>query len=62
MTIYDGFIGIAPYVSSDVVRESNQNFMYNLKHTHGVIDHMIASVFITSDMNAQSSVKFGSYD
>lgn len=69
-TVYDGFIGIAPYVSSDLVRESNQNFMYNLKYRHNVIDHMIASVFITSDSqhfsanteNYLSSIKFGSYD
>lgn len=44
--------------------------MYNLKHTHNLIDHMVASVFITSDLQLgphsngiqKSSVKFGSYD
>lgn len=59
-TMYDGYVGLAPYTHSKTVRDINHNFMYNLKHNLGVIDHMIASVFITS--NGKSSVKFGSYD
>ena len=40
--------------------------MYNLKYKNYLIDHLIASVFITSQKglngNKRSSIKFGSYD
>jgi hypothetical protein len=46
-TLYDGFVGLAPYTYSENVRDNKHNFMYNLKSNLGLIDHMIASVFIT---------------
>jgi hypothetical protein len=64
-SMYDGFIGLAPYgLPSDTVRDADRNFMYNLKYGQNLIDHLVASVFVSSHVggNTTSHIKFGSYD
>lgn len=61
-TEYDGFIGIAPYTGDQSDRDVSLNFMHYLKYDAQIIDHMIASIFITSEEDQPSSIKFGSYD
>lgn len=65
--MYDGYIGFAPWqdtYGTDPKSTNVFNFLYNLKYWDwdgpAIIDHLVVSVFITQD--AQSSVKFGSYD
>lgn len=60
-TEYDGFIGLAPYFDQPD-RDKYYNFMRFLKHERAIIDHMIASVFITTKDGRHSAIKFGSYD
>lgn len=66
-SLYDGFLGLAPYnLEQDSVKFKIHNFMWNLKNTQKVIDHSVASVFITSQLdpkgNTTSHIKFGGYD
>lgn len=61
-TEYDGFIGLAPYTGNQADRDKDYNFMRFLKHERAIIDHMIASIFITTKDGRHSAIKFGSYD
>ena len=61
-TEYDGFIGLAPYTGNQPEQDSYYNFMRFLKHDRGIIDHMIASIYITTREGRHSAIKFGSYD
>ena len=57
-SIYDGFIGLAPY-NMDMFKEFS--FLYQLKK-NGQIDHLSFSIYTREAASGVSVIKFGGYD
>ena len=53
-----GIIGLAPPENEDAQK---RHFLYQLKEK-GVIDHLTFAIYLESDAEGRSDIKFGSYD
>jgi len=58
----DGYLGLAVYADWDNTTVRNQNFLWNMVHVERTIQHMLFSVYITTDVATKSFVMFGGYD
>lgn len=59
ISIYNGYIGFAPYSDTDSVKQ--RSFLYQLKQ-QGMIDHCIVSFYVKPESGNTSQIKFGSWD
>ena len=60
VSIYNGFLGIAPYDHGEAARRE-MSFLYQLKKNK-MIDHIIISFYVRPGEGKNSQIKFGSYD
>ena len=58
-SMYNGYIGIAPYAQN--YNNRHQNFLWQLKQDKK-IDHMVVSFYVKMESGNSSIIKFGSYD
>ena len=58
-SMYNGYIGIAPYAQN--YNNRHENYLWQLKQDKK-IDHMIVSFYVKMESGNSSIIKFGSYD
>jgi hypothetical protein len=54
----EGILGLAPPENEEA---KSRHFLYQLKEK-GLIDHLTFAIFLESDKEGRSDIKFGSYD